>query len=88
MVAHLTSNGAALRTGDLLGSGTISGPSPDQRGSLLELTWNGSEPLVLGDQERTFLADGDEVVLRGVAPGLDGGTISLGEVSGIVEPAP
>lgn len=87
MLAHLTSNGASLRTGDLLGSGTISGPAPDQRGSLLELTWNGSEPLDLGGAERTFLADGDEVVLRGRAPGPGGGLIRLGEVSGTIVPA-
>jgi len=88
MVAHLTSNGASLRTGDLLGSGTISGPSLDQRGSLLELTWNGSQPLLLGAEERTFLADGDEVVLRAHAPGTGGTVISLGEVVGRIEPAP
>ncbi|HEY5981157.1 MAG TPA: fumarylacetoacetase [Microlunatus sp.] len=88
LVAHLTSNGASLRTGDLLGSGTISGPSFDQRGSLLELTWNGSQPLLLGAEERTFLADGDEVVLRGRAPGAAGGFIRLGEVAGLIEPAP
>lgn len=88
MLAHLTSNGASLRTGDLLGSGTISGPAADQRGSLLELTWNGSEPLLLGETERTFLADGDEVVLRGRAPSGTGGLIRLGEVSGTILPAP
>ena len=88
MVAHLTSNGASLRTGDLLGSGTISGPALDQRGSLLELTWNGSQPLLLDGEERTFLADGDEVVLRGRAPGLTGGTVALGAVAGAIEPAP
>lgn len=82
LVAHLTSNGAALRTGDLLGSGTISGPAAGQRGSLLELTWNGSEPLLLGGEERTYLVDGDEVVLRGRAAGADGQPIRLGEVSG------
>jgi fumarylacetoacetase len=86
MIAHLTSNGASLRTGDLLGSGTISGPAADQRGSLLELTWNGSEPIDLGGEERTFLADGDEVVLRGRAPGA-GGMIRLGEVAGMILPA-
>jgi fumarylacetoacetase len=65
-IAHLTSNGAALRTGDLLASGTISGPDPRSRGSLIELTWNGTEPLELQDGgTRTFLEDGDEVVLRG-----------------------
>jgi len=88
MLAQLTSNGASLRTGDLLGSGTISGPAADQRGSLLELTWNGSEPLVLGDSERTFLADGDEVVLRGRAAGPGGGMIRLGEVAGRIAPSP
>ncbi len=88
MVAHLTSNGASLRTGDLLGSGTISGPGQDQRGSLLELTWNGSEPLLLGGEERTFLADGDEVVLRGRARGTDGGLVRLGAVAGRIAPAP
>ncbi len=54
-IAHLTSNGATLRTGELLASGTISGPGEDERGSLIELTWN----------EGPFLEDGDEVVLRG-----------------------
>ena len=67
MLAHLTVNGASLRTGDLFGSGTISGPEPDERGSLLELTWNGTEPLDLGGQFRTFLEDGDEVVMRAVS---------------------
>jgi fumarylacetoacetase len=69
-VAHLTSNGASLRTGDLLASGTISGPTPDSRGSLIELTWNSAEPLRLMDgSTRTFLEDGDDVVLR--APELE-----------------
>lgn len=76
MLAHLTSNGASLRTGDLFASGTISGPEPDQRGSLLELWWG----------ER-FLDDGAEVVLRYTAPSTTGGRLSLGEVRGRVEPA-
>ena len=79
MLAHLTVNGASLRTGDLFASGTISGPGPDQRGSLLELTWGGRD----GD----FLADGDEVVLRYGAPAPSGGRIELGEVRGTVLPA-
>ena len=66
-IVHLTSNGAALRTGDLLASGTISGPGEKERGSLIELTWN----------EGPFLADGDEVVLRGEG---------LGEVRGRIVP--
>ena len=63
-------NGASLRTGDLLASGTISGAEPDSRGSLIELAWNGAEPLQLPDRStRSFLEDGDEVVLR--APQLE-----------------
>ncbi len=84
MLAHLTANGASLRTGDLFGSGTISGPDPGQRGSLLELSWGGAEPFAGG---RTFLEDGVEVVLRYSAPGLSGDRITLGEVAGRVEPA-
>jgi fumarylacetoacetase len=79
-------NGASLRTGDLLGSGTISGPERSERGSLLELSWNGAEPIALAGGERTFLEDADEVVLRGVA-GTGDGAVALGEVRGRVEPA-
>jgi fumarylacetoacetase len=82
-LTHMTVNGASLRTGDLFGSGTISGPQPDQRGCLLELTWNGAEPLLLDDGSmRAFLEDGDEVVLRG-----RGGDVALGDVRGRIEPA-
>ena len=78
-VAHLTVNGASLRTGDLLATGTISGPTRESRGCLIELSWNGQEPIELpGGDTRTFLEDGDEVVLRG-----DG----IGEVRGRIEPA-
>ncbi len=87
MLAHTTVNGASVRTGDLWGSGTISGPDPGERGSLLELCWGGKEPFVAGGRERTFLEDGDEVVLRYTAPGTLGGRIALGEVSGRVLPA-
>jgi len=83
-LAHMTINGASLRTGDLFGSGTISGPRRDERGSLLELSWNGAEPIALADgSTRTFLEDGDEVVLRGRG----GEAVSLGEVRGRIEPA-
>jgi fumarylacetoacetase len=82
-LAHATVNGAALRTGDLFASGTISGPERGSEGSLLELTWNGAHPLRLGDgSTRTFLEDGDEVVLRGRA-----GDVELGEVRGRILPA-
>jgi fumarylacetoacetase len=84
MLAHMTVNGASLRTGDLFGSGTISGPERDQRGSLLELSWGGQEPFGGG---RTFLEDGDTVTLRATAPGVLGGRIALGEVTGTVLPA-
>ncbi|HET9872793.1 MAG TPA: fumarylacetoacetase [Propionibacteriaceae bacterium] len=87
MLAHLTVNGARLRTGDLYGSGTISGPLRHQRGSLLELTWNGSEPLDLGEAgTRTFLEDGDEVVMRAVSRGHS--AARLGEVRGTIVPGP
>ncbi|MFC4503725.1 MULTISPECIES: fumarylacetoacetase [Streptomyces] len=81
-LAHLTVNGASLRTGDLYGSGTVSGPADHQRGSLLELTWNGRDPLELPDGKRTFLEDGDIVTLSAWAPGPDGLRVGLGEVSG------
>ena len=89
MLAHLTCNGASLRTGDLFASGTVSGPEWDQRGSLLELSWGGREPFGEGqlDHPRTFLEDGDQVVLRYSAPGADGGRVTLGEVAGRIEPA-
>lgn len=84
-LAHLTSNGSALRTADLLGSGTVSGPERDQRGSLLELSWNGAEPLSLADgSTRTFLEDDDSVTIRGSALGAGGARIDLGAVSGTV----
>jgi fumarylacetoacetase len=88
MLAHLTVNGASLRTGDLFASGTVSGKDRDQRGSLLELTWNGTEPLTLADgSTRGFLEDGDTVVLRATAPGTAGGRIALGEVRGTITPS-
>jgi fumarylacetoacetase len=87
-LAHLTVNGASLRTGDLFASGTVSGPAPDQRGSFIELSWNGQEPLALADgTTRTFLEDGDVVTITATAPGTGGGRIGLGEVTGRVEPA-
>ncbi|GAA4673452.1 fumarylacetoacetase [Phytohabitans rumicis] len=87
-LAHLTVNGASLRTGDLFASGTVSGPEPDQRGSLLELTWNGRDPLTLpGGEARTFLEDGDEVTITATAPGPGGQRIGFGEVRGRVAPS-
>jgi fumarylacetoacetase len=85
-LAHLTANGASLRTGDLYASGTVSGV--DDWGSLLELSWGGQRPLTLADgTTRTFLEDGDEVVLRASAPTSSGERVTLGEVRGRVLPA-
>ncbi|WP_331762543.1 fumarylacetoacetase (plasmid) [Streptomyces sp. NBC_01420] len=85
MLAHLTVNGASLRVGDFYASGTISGPDKHQRGSFLELSWGGKETWTAGGEERTFLEDGDEVVLRYSAPGARG-RIGLGEVRGRILP--
>ncbi|HEY3006983.1 MAG TPA: fumarylacetoacetase [Micromonosporaceae bacterium] len=87
-LAHLTANGASLRTGDLYASGTVSGPKREQTGSLLELTWGGTEAIKLGDgSTRTFLEDGDTVAITATAAGVGGSTLALGEVTGRVRPA-
>lgn len=87
MLAHTTVNGAASSTGDLFGSGTISGPAKDQRGAFIELTWGGTEPVAVGDEQRTFLEDGDEVSISATAPGANGKRIGFGEVRGRILPA-
>ena len=88
MLAHHTSNGCPIRPGDLIGSGTVSGPDPWNRGCLLELAWRGTEPIQLPTGEvRRFLEDGDEVILRGwcEAPGFR--RIGFGDCRGVVLPA-
>jgi fumarylacetoacetase len=88
MLAHMTVNGASLRTGDLYASGTVSGPEPGQRGCLLELAWNGAEPLTLPDgTTRAWLADSDELVITATAAGPDGTRVGLGEARGQIMPA-
>jgi fumarylacetoacetase len=82
-LAHLTANGASIRPGDLFGSGTVSGPERSQSGSLLELTWSGRDPIDVGGMARTFLEDGDEVVLRGAARA-GGELVPLGPVGGTI----
>ncbi len=86
-LAHHATSGCPMNTGDLLGSGTISGPTKPERGSLLELSWGGKEPLTLdtGDT-RSFIEDGDTLTLTGAAKG-DGFTIGFGECVGTVLPA-
>lgn len=86
-LAHHTVNGCNTRPGDLMASGTISGETPDSYGSFLELTWRGERPISLPDgAQRTFLQDGDNVVLRGVAKRSDL-QIGFGEVGGTILPA-
>jgi fumarylacetoacetase len=81
----MTVNGATVRPGDLFASGTVSGPDKRQRGCLLELTWGGTEPVELGDgSTRTFLEDGDTVVITATTPGQDGPMVGLAEVAGTV----
>jgi len=88
-LAHLTVNGASLRTGDLFASGTVSGPTPGERGSFLELSWGGREPLAVeGIGAVTFLDDGDVVVIHGEAAGVGGTRVTLGEVRGRILPSP
>jgi fumarylacetoacetase len=88
LVAHHASNGCNLRAGDLLGSGTVSGPTKDSRGCLLERTWRGTEPIALPTGEtRAFLLDGDEIVLRGYCERNGFRRIGFGECRGRVLPA-
>ncbi|GAA1687618.1 fumarylacetoacetase [Kribbella yunnanensis] len=81
MLAHMTVNGASVRTGDLYASGTVSGTEPNQLGSLIELTKAGREPITVDGKDYTFLQDGDEVSITAYA-----GTLHLGEVTGRIIP--
>lgn len=86
-LAHHTTSGCPMNTGDLLGSGTISGPEKENRGSLLELSWGGKEPMTLDTGEtRSFIEDGDTLTLKGNAKG-DGFTIGFGDCTGTILPA-
>ncbi|MGE4326278.1 MAG: fumarylacetoacetase [Pseudodonghicola sp.] len=86
-LAHHTTAGSPMNAGDLLGSGTISGPTKDSRGSLLEISWGGQEPITLPDgSTRSFIADNDTLTLKGAAKG-DGYTIGFGDCVGKVVPA-
>jgi fumarylacetoacetase len=88
MVAHHTSNGCPLRPGDLIASGTVSGPQKENRGCLLELTSKGAEPVLLPDgRSRTFLEDGDEVILTGFCARAGFARIGFGSCRGTVRPA-
>jgi fumarylacetoacetase len=87
-LAHHTSNGCPVRVGDLMASGTISGEQRNQRGSMIEITWRGKEPIVLSSGEtRNWLQDGDTVTMKAYARAADGSTIGFGEVTATVLPA-
>ncbi|AYE87359.1 fumarylacetoacetase [Sulfitobacter sp. D7] len=86
-LTHHASSGCAMNAGDLLGSGTISGPEKSQRGSLLELSWGGKEPITLADgSSRSFVEDGDTLTLTGHAQG-DGFRVGFGSCTGKIRPA-
>ena len=86
-LAHHTINGCNVRSGDMMGSGTISGPTPDSYGSMLELSWKGERPVKLSDgSTRTFIEDGDTVILRGYCQN-EQVRIGFGECKGKVLPA-
>lgn len=86
MIAHHTSNGCNLRTGDICGTGTISGPSSGQLGSILEITSNGKHPVQILGEERAFLEDGDTVILTASCVN-DGCKIGFGECLGTIKPS-
>jgi len=88
-LAHTTINGATTRAGDLFGSGTVSGPTRGERGSMIELTWRGAEPITLADgSTRSFLEDGDTVTMRGWCGGDGRPRVGFGEVTGTILAAP
>lgn len=89
LVAHHACGGCNLQPGDLFGSGTLSGPHPDQAGSLVELTQGGKQPITLPNGEvRSFLADGDTLTLRGSCERAGARRIGFGDCSATVLPAP
>ena len=86
-LAHHTVNGCNMRTGDMCASGTISGPTPDSYGSMLELSWRGTKPIPMPDgTERKFIQDGDTVIMKGFCE-KDGVRIGFGECTGKILPA-
>ncbi|EFA85955.1 fumarylacetoacetase [Heterostelium album PN500] len=84
-LAHHTISGCNMNTGDLLGTGTISGPTEDSYGSMLELAWKGTKPVSIGKEERKFILDGDTVVIKGVCKG-DGYNVGFGDNVGTILP--
>lgn len=88
MIAHHSISGCNLRTGDLLGSGTISGLEPGTQGSLLEQSKGGETPIQMpGGEERAFVNDGDSIIISGYAGSLEDGAVGFGECRGTILPA-
>jgi fumarylacetoacetase len=88
MIAHHTSNGCNLVVGDLIGSGTVSGPEKESWGSLLELTARGREPIALPTgEQRGFIEDGDEIIFKGYCSKQDYPRIGFGECRAVMLPA-
>jgi fumarylacetoacetase len=86
LIAHHASNGCNLQPGDLLASGTVSGREKESRGCLLEMTWGGKEPIELHNGEkRTFLEDGDEIILRGYCERQGAARIGFGQCRGVIQ---
>lgn len=86
MLAHLTVNGAPVRTGDLFASGTVSGTEKSERGAFIELTWGGQEPIEVHGEQRTFVLDGDTIEISATAPGADGKRIGFGSATATIAP--
>ena len=87
-LVHHSVNGCNMRSGDLLGSGTISGPTPDSYGSMLELAWQGTKPITFPNgEQRKFIADGDSVIMSAVCRNEQGVVVGFGECEGTVLPA-
>ncbi len=85
-LVHHSITGCNMRPGDLLGSGTISGPNEGEFGSLIEKTWNGKNPFKVGDEDRIFIEDGDTIILKGWCQG-DGFRVGFGDCAGTILPA-
>ncbi|GKY92466.1 hypothetical protein MPSEU_000217000 [Mayamaea pseudoterrestris] len=86
-LVHHSVTGCSMKAGDLLGSGTISGSKPDSFGSMLELSWNATKDVALGDETRKFLEDGDRVIMSGRCEKPGAGRIGFGECAGMILPA-
>lgn len=86
-LVHHSVSGCVMMPGDILGSGTISGSTPDSYGSMMELSWRGTKEVQVGDEKRKFLSDGDTVILRGISQAEGVGTVGFGQCEATILPA-